>query len=95
MKSRGLNPIKEMIEDMGGWPVVKGKSWNSSITWQHVVEKAVEKGFWVGFPFDFAAVPNVLQNASEKILMVILFCENKFYRNFYLVSQNLFDFSKY
>jgi hypothetical protein len=62
--------LKAIIEELGGWSEDQQKSDNNSRPWQKVLEKAIEKGLWIKFPFNILLTPNFRQNASEKIFIV-------------------------
>lgn len=34
MFEKGIAPMVEILEKYGGWPVVKGESWNSEENWE-------------------------------------------------------------
>lgn len=71
IKLRDLAPLQSMIDDLGGWPVVKGDLWDeSSISWQNVLETAWKKGLVTNFPFTITTIPNYPTNSSEMILRV-------------------------
>lgn len=55
---------------MGGWPVARGENHESPLTWQQVVEQAIEIGFSIEFPVKFSAVSNLHVNSSQIILQV-------------------------
>lgn len=59
IKSRGLEPLKEIINNMGGWPVVEGDSWDKKlIYWFDLIKFANDMGLFIKFPVDFDATFN-------------------------------------
>lgn len=55
MKKRGITPLKSLIEEIGGWPVILDELWNEEVlTWEEVIYEAFKRGLTVEFPFKFA-----------------------------------------
>lgn len=71
IKSRSMEPLMTIIDELGGWPVVKGDSWDDSLmSWLSVIGAATKKGLLINFPFTFLTMPNTLQNSSQLSLQV-------------------------
>lgn len=74
IEERGLTPLLEIHESMGGWPVVKGDSWDEkSWTWQQSVRDFRKRGYSTDYIFDFS-VGTDLKNSTRRIIDV---SENK------------------
>ncbi|XP_026683285.1 neprilysin-2-like [Diaphorina citri] len=64
----GLEPMKRMLQDLGGWPVLEGQNWNEeTFSWKDSVYKFHENGYSVDYFIDFSIVINV-KNNSERII---------------------------
>lgn len=48
IKARGLYPLNQIVEDLGGWPVVKGAEWDGESKWDWT--KTVKEFRDIGFP---------------------------------------------
>lgn len=71
IESRGLEPMKIIIEEIGGWPVVEGDSWTESVmSWQDIVGSFNRKGLFIKFPLIISTMPHLTKNASQLILLV-------------------------
>lgn len=71
IEKKGLTEIKEILEEVaGGWPVLKGSSWNeSNFDWMDTKIKLISKGFYDNTMFSFSVGIN-LDNSSFKIIQV-------------------------
>lgn len=67
IKSRGVKPLKDLIDDIGGWPVVDDDS-NSS--WVDLREKSMKLGLNIEFPFSFFVIPDYMKNSSRRMIAV-------------------------
>jgi neprilysin len=71
IKSRGIEPLQEIMDELGGWPVVKGDEWDENlISWQKVTEIANKKGFFYNFPVIFSTMQNTAKNPSQLMLQI-------------------------
>lgn len=71
IESLALSPIKKLLSEIGGWPVISDGEWNeSSWRWKDVVMKIENLGFSSNFLFDISAGPDS-KNTSQRILTVI------------------------
>lgn len=74
IEERGLQPLIDQVEGMGGWPVVKGDGWNESAwNWQQSVSQFRHRGFSMDYFFDFS-IGIDLRNSSERIIDVSWIC---------------------
>ena len=67
----GLTPVKEILDDLGGWPVLLGPNvtWSgqANYIWYEQVYKFREKGYSVDYLVDFSVTTD-LKNSSWRIL---------------------------
>lgn len=76
----GLNPLKEVLEQFGGWPVVVGDSWNeSTFVWTEMIYKFRLAGYSIDYFVDFSVTTD-LKNSTSRIIDV---------RRYYLSHQEL------
>lgn len=70
IEERGLKPLVDIQDEMGGWPVVKGDDWDESKwTWQQSVKDFRKRGYSTDYIFDFS-VGTDLKNSSRRIIDV-------------------------
>ena len=72
IETLGLEPIKQILEDLGGWPVLLGpnSTWsgdNGGYIWYEQVYKFREIGYSVDYLIDFSVTTD-LKNSSWRIL---------------------------
>lgn len=66
MKKQGITPLKKLIEEIGGWPVVLGDIWDEKTsTWEEVIYEAFKRGLTIGFPFQFTTARLSSTNATH------------------------------
>lgn len=71
--ARGIKPLQDIIESYGGWPVVKGDSWNrSEWNWQRIYGRIYQDGFAVA-PILRMEITTDEHNSSAWILDVCCF----------------------
>jgi hypothetical protein len=67
-----LKPIKELLNEFGGWPVIMNK-WNDSVwRWQDVVMKLEDEGFQSNFLFEISFEPDY-KNSTKRVISVRIF----------------------
>lgn len=72
IEERGLEPMLNIQESMGGWPVIKGDSWDEkSWSWQQSVREFRKRGYSTDYIFDFS-VGTDLKNSTRRIIDVSL-----------------------
>lgn len=72
IEERGVKAIKDIQEKMGGWPAVKGDSWDeTSWTWQKSAIGSRRNGYSTDYIVDFS-VGTDLKNSSTYIVDVRL-----------------------
>lgn len=70
IEQRGLKPIKDIMEAMGGWPAVKGDSWDEkSWSWTKAAIECRKYGYSTDYVMDFS-VGTDLKNSSTRIIDV-------------------------
>lgn len=70
IEERGLKPLEDIHESMGGWPVVKGDSWDeNSWSWQQSVKNFRKRGYSTDYILDFS-VGTDLKNSTRRIIDV-------------------------
>ena len=68
IEERGTKPLLDIHESLGGWPVVKGDSWNESKwTWTKTVKDFRKYGYSTDYIFDFS-VETDPKNSTKKII---------------------------
>uniref|UniRef100_A0A1B6DD22 Peptidase M13 N-terminal domain-containing protein n=1 Tax=Clastoptera arizonana TaxID=38151 RepID=A0A1B6DD22_9HEMI len=64
----GLTQIKNIVKDLGGWPVLEGDSWDpSSFDWISTTYKFKDKGFSIDYIIDFSITTDV-KNSTRRII---------------------------
>lgn len=71
IEERGLKPLRDISESLGGWPVVKGDRWDdeSEWTWIKAVKDFRKIGYSMDYIFDFS-VGIDLKNSSARTIDV-------------------------
>lgn len=71
IEERGLKPLLDITDSLGGWPVVKGDRWNdkSDWTWIKAVKDFRKIGYSMDYIFDFS-VGIDLKNSTARTIDV-------------------------
>ncbi|KAL7013331.1 hypothetical protein ACKWTF_015335 [Chironomus riparius] len=70
IEDRGIKPLTDIHNKFGGWPVVKGTSWDeSSWTWQQSIKDFNKQGFLTNYIFAFS-VDIDLKNTTRRIISI-------------------------
>jgi neprilysin len=70
IEKQGLKPMKNVIESLGGWPMIEGKNWASnSWFWQKITLKLELLGFSTNQVFA-VSIDVDMKNSSRRILYV-------------------------
>ena len=64
----GLEPLKQMLKEMGGWPVLEGSSWDESqFSWIETVYTFRAHGYSTDYLIDFSIVTDS-KNSSWRVI---------------------------
>lgn len=75
IEERGLKPLIEMLDEFGGWPVVKGTTWSDdNWSWTDMIKKFRRIGIDTDFIFSLT-VESDLRNSSRRVLDVTTIVE--------------------
>ncbi|XP_076028904.1 M13 family metallopeptidase neprilysin 2 isoform X2 [Oratosquilla oratoria] len=67
---KGVEPLKEVLKEMGGWPVVEGSSWDpSAFEWNKNIYINRKLGYSIDYLFDFSVTVNI-KNSTWRIIDV-------------------------
>lgn len=70
IEADGLTTIKEILRELGGWPVLEGEKWNEGdFDWRQSVYKFRRAGYSVDYFIDFS-VGIDLKNSTKRIIDV-------------------------
>lgn len=74
IEERGIEPLKVISESLGGWPVVKGDSWDerSSWTWVQSIKDFRKIGYKTGYILDFSVGTDDKNSLSRAIHVIKL-----------------------
>jgi len=68
IEERGLEPLKEILTQMGGWPVVDGDAWDESkFEWNKNLYTNRKLGYSIDYLFDFSVTTNI-KNSTWRII---------------------------
>lgn len=68
IEERGLSPLKDILSQMGGWPVVDGDAWDpSAFQWNTNVYINRKLGYSLDYIFDFSVTTNI-KNSTWRII---------------------------
>lgn len=68
--------MKEILESFGGWPLLKGDSWNASNQWSSIARKLKDFGLSTNYIVTFSMSPD-LYNGSQFVMRVRFFTANE------------------
>lgn len=70
IEERGLKPLLDIHESLGGWPLIKGDAWDEkSWSWQKSVKDFRKLGYSTDYILDFS-VGTDLKNSTRRIVDV-------------------------
>lgn len=88
IEERGLAPVYEKLDSLGGWPVLKGDRWDEKSTWswQQAVKDFRKVGYSMDYVFDFSVGVDLKKSLSRTIDVsgFCLFSSQIFFFNFFL-----------
>uniref|UniRef100_A0A1B0DA99 Peptidase M13 N-terminal domain-containing protein n=1 Tax=Phlebotomus papatasi TaxID=29031 RepID=A0A1B0DA99_PHLPP len=68
IEERGLKPLEVIVDALGGWPVVRGDSWDEkSWTWVDAVKKFRKYGYSVDYILDFSVGIDLKKSTQRTI----------------------------
>ncbi|XP_062561585.1 neprilysin-2 isoform X2 [Armigeres subalbatus] len=69
IEEKGIKPLLDILDSLGGWPVLSGDNWNadSSWSWTKSVKDFRLKGYSTDYFFDFS-VGTDLKNSTRRII---------------------------
>jgi len=68
IEATGLGPLKDMLREMGGWPVLEGQDWNEdSFDWIQTVYTFRQHGYSTDYLIDFSIVTDS-KNSSWRVI---------------------------
>ena len=70
IQMKGLQPIKDILRRMGGWPVLEGSAWDpSGFEWTHNIYINRQLGYSLDYIVDFSVTTNI-KNSSWRVIDV-------------------------
>lgn len=70
LEELGLEPLKKILKQLGGWPVVEGDKWNETdFVWYQTIYKFRRAGYPIDYLFDLSVVTD-MKNSSSHIIQV-------------------------
>ncbi|XP_054271423.1 neprilysin-2 isoform X2 [Macrosteles quadrilineatus] len=68
IEEKGLTYIKELVQKMGGWPVLEGDQWDpAKFTWKDTVYKFKDEGFSIDYLIDFSITTDY-KNSTKRVI---------------------------
>ena len=68
----GITSLRNALDELGGWPVVQGSSWNeSTFDWINVTRKIRKIGFKPEMFVTFKVIADVMNNTRNMIFVCI------------------------
>ncbi|GLH05802.1 Neprilysin-2 [Gryllus bimaculatus] len=68
IESRGLEPLQDILRELGGWPVVDGPSWPvGEFDWRESVYKFRKMGYSVDYFMDFSVATDAKNSSYRSI----------------------------
>ena len=66
----GMEPLKNSLKELGGWPVIEGESWDEeTFDWINVTEKISSNGFKPDMFVNFKVIADVMNNTRNMIFV--------------------------
>lgn len=74
IEERGLAPVKELMKNYGGWPVIEGNDWNESDwNWLDAYKKMFNDGITVWPFFELDVMPSFVNSTINRIFVSFSF----------------------
>lgn len=77
IEDRGVAPVLNVLNSMGGWPVLQGAFWNTAWTWQNSVVNSRTYGYSVSYFLSFS-VSTDNRNSTRRVIRVRMPDKNDF-----------------
>lgn len=76
LEELGPGPLKELLQEFGGWPVVEGDKWNDTnfVYWYETIYKLIRVGYPVNF-LSYFVITTDMKNSTSRLVEVIFFSE--------------------
>lgn len=76
IEERGLQPLNDITDKLGGWPVVKGDQWDptNEWTWTWAVKEFRKVGYSMDYIFDFSIGIDLKKSTSRIIDVSLVYC---------------------
>lgn len=79
VEKRGLDPLKQLIANFGGWPVVEGTKWKSTLNWTDLTHEFIKSGVRSGFLVEIDVSENILNPAKHNRIIQVIDLESNYY----------------
>ena len=68
LEAIGLEPLKTLLRQLGGWPVLEGQSWNEAgFQWDETTYEFRKQGYSTDYLFDFS-ISTDIRNSSWRVI---------------------------
>nr|CAD7393457.1 unnamed protein product [Timema cristinae] len=95
IEERGLGPFRELLKELGGWPVLEGDSWKEAdFTWLNTVYKFRKAGYSVDYFMDFSLDQGQLGLSREFLIKGLSEKHTKAYHQYQIDVATLFGADK-
>nr|CAD7261573.1 unnamed protein product [Timema shepardi] len=95
IEDRGLGPFRELLKELGGWPVLEGDAWNEAdFTWLNAVYKFRKAGYSVDYFMDFSLDQGQLGLSREFLIKGLSEKHTKAYHQYQIDVATLFGADK-
>lgn len=71
IERRGLEPLKRLLAQFGGWPIVEGSNWVPTYNWVELTREFVRAGHRSGFLVDLEVTVNTLNPARHNRIIKV------------------------
>lgn len=70
IEADGSKTLKEILRELGGWPVLEGSTWNeNAFDWKETLYKFLKKGFSIDYLINFSVTADA-RNSSIRVIEV-------------------------
>lgn len=72
IEKQGLDSLKKLLKESGGWPALEGEDWkDENLNWKNIIQKHREVGLIVFYFMKFKIVKDI-KNTNISIIQVII-----------------------